>query len=419
MEQVDAAPAGRPPLVTRALRTGTFASLSLGQFRLLLAGTASSQVANWMDQVARGWLVLQITHSPFHLGLIPFVNGSSSLIASPVAGVIADRLDRRSLAAATQMLAALIALTIGLLVATDRVQLWQLYVTAVIGGVMGAVNMPTRQVLLYDVVGPEYLTNAIALNSVTANVARIGAPTVSGGIIAAVGIEESYYAQALFFLLATAATFALRPATVARPVRVTMWQGLREGPDYVRGNPTVSRLVLLNVIPSALIYPYISMFPIFAEDILHVGSTGYGVLLSGVGFGSIPGGLMVASMSASARKGRVMGGAALLYMGMVTAFAFSRWFPLSLSLLIIGGVGWSMMVILNQTLLQLQLADDALRGRVLAFYTMAGSLTPFGNLAMGGVADQMGVQPAVAAFALTGFTLAGLLGLGSARIRRL
>jgi predicted MFS family arabinose efflux permease len=161
------------------------------------------------------------------------------------------------------------------------------------------------------------------------------------------------------------------------------------------------------------------MFPIFADEVLHVGSTGYGILLSGVGFGSIPGGLIVAGMTDSPRKGRTMAIATLAYMGMVATFAASHWFPLSFVLLVVAGVGWSMMAILNQTLMQLQLTDNAVRGRVLAFYSMAGGLTPFGALAMGSTADGIGVQWAVAAFALTGLVIAAYVGLGSARIRNI
>jgi MFS family permease len=372
-----------------------------------------------MELVARGWLVLELTHSPFQLGLLGFINGISSLVVSPFAGFVTDQLDRRVLAAATQVASALIALVIGVLVLTDQIAMWHLYVTAGIGGAVLSFNFTARQVLVYDVVGGEYLTNAIALNSVTANVARIGAPTVGGGIVAALGIEEAFFAQALFFLLATVATSMLRPITQAKPVRVPVLQGLREGVEYVRGDRTVLRLVLLNVIPNVLIYPYVSMFPLFAEDVLNVGSTGYGLLLSAVGFGSIPGGLIVAGMARSGRKGIVMAGAALLYMGMVAAFALSSIFALSFLILVVGGLGWSMMAILNQTLLQLQLSDDALRGRVLAFHGMANGLTPFGSLAMGSAADEFGVQRAVFSFAIAGFALAAWLGLGSARVRRL
>jgi len=416
MEQAEETPGGRPVVAERATRSDTFVSLRLAQFRLLLAGAGAAQVANWMEAVARGWLVNELTHSAFHLGFVAFVFGISSLVVSPAAGVLTDRVARKTLAVSTQVVSALIALALGLLVVSGDLQLWQIYVAAVASGVSAAVNMPARQVLLYDVVQGENLTNAIALNSVVANVARIAAPTFGGALIT-LGIQYAYFSEASFLAIATAATLSLRIAAPTERAHIPMWQGVREGYNYVRQDPVLFRLVLLNVIPSVLIYPYVSLMPRFATGVLHVGSTGYGILLSGVGFGSIPGGLVMANLSKN--KGKIMGVAALVYMGLVACFAFSQWFWLSFTILVFAGVGWSMMAILNQILLQLQIADDNVRGRVLAFYTMSNGLTPFGNLAMGVTAGSIGVQPAVAAFALSGFALAGYLGLGQARIRRL
>ena len=396
----------------------TFTSLALPQYRYLLAGTALSQIASWMEEVARGWLVLQLTGSPFQLGLLGFIRGFSQLLVSPFAGVLADRLDRRRLAAVTQMVPAVDALIIAILVGSGQIAMWQLYPLVAISGVTGAVNVPTRQVLVYDVAGGENIANAIALNSVVANIARIIAPAVGGVIIGAVGISASYYAQVVFFLLATGATFMLRPITRAEPVRAPLWRSLREGVSYVRHDPTMARLVLLNVIPNMLIYPYVALIPVFARDVLNTGSAGYGILLTGVGFGSIPGGLFVAGMSGSRRKGLTMALAACVYMSMVFLFTLSTVFALSFAILVVAGIGWSMMVTLNQTLLQLNV-EDAFRGRVLSLYTMAGGFTPFGSLAMGAAASHFGVQTAVAAFAVVALGLAVTLGLGSARIRRL
>jgi MFS family permease len=417
MEQTEAAPAGRPPLLTRVARSDTFSSLSLGQFRLLLAGTGVAQVAQWMEMVARGWLVQELTGSAFHLGFVAFVFGGSSLVASPAAGVLTDRVDRKTLAVSTQIVSAAIAATIGVLVVLDFIALWHLYVAAAFSGVSASVNMPARQVLVYDTVGGENLTNAIALNSVVANVARIAAPTFGGSIIAGAGLGPAYFAETGFLVLATVATFSLRVARTGERVHIPMWQGIRDGYAYVRGDAVLTRLVLLNVVPSVLIYPYVSLMPLFASDVLHVGAVGYGMLLSGVGFGSIPGGLIIAGMARN--KGLVMSVAALVYMGLVAFFAGSMWFPVSFTILIVAGVGWSMMAILNQILLQLQIADDNMRGRVMTFYTMSNGLTPFGNLGMGVAAGFAGVQVAVAAFAIAGFVCAAYLGVGSKRIREL
>jgi len=413
-----AQPSPRRPRLAAFFGGETFLSLRHTQFRFLLTGTALSQIASWMEEVARGWLVLELTHSAFQLGLLGFIRGISQLVMSPFAGVLADRVDRRRLAAVTQVVPAVDALIIAVLVATDNIEMWQLYPLVCVSGLSGAVNVPTRQVLVYDVVGGENIANAIALNSVVANMARIVAPAVGGIVIGTVGIAASYYAQVVFFLLATSATFFLHPTLRADAVRTPLWESLREGASYARGDPTVFRLVLLNVIPTLLIYPYVGMMPIFAHDVLGAGSEGYGILLTAAGFGSIPGGLIVAGMSGSRWKGRTMGFAALLYMGMVTLFALSTIFILSFAILVVAGVGWSMMVTLNQTLLQLNV-EDAFRGRALSLYSMASGTTPFGNLAMGATADQLGVQAAVAAFALTGLACSLYLGIGSRRVRAL
>lgn len=400
-------------------RGETFSSLALPQYRLLLAGTAASQIASWMEEVSRGWLAAdRLNASPLELGLLGFTRGISQLIVSPFAGVAVERMDRRLLAAITQLVPAVDAMIIAILVATGSIAMWQLYPLVAIGGITGAINVPVRQVLVYDVVGSEYIVNAIALNSVVANISRIIAPTVGGIVIASVGIGAAYVAQLVFFALATMATFALHRITHANPERTPVFDSIRQGFGYVRADPTMARLVLLNVIPNLLIYPYVAMMPIFAKDVLDSGSVGYGILLTGVGFGSVPGGLLVAGMTNSRWKGRTMGFAACLYMSMVVLFALSTIFLLSFAILVVAGVGWSMMVTLNQTLLQLNV-EDAYRGRVLALYSMASGVQPFGNLSMGFTADGLGVQAAVAIFAFTGLVCAAVLGIGSARVRRL
>jgi len=412
-----------PPSSTRPLLAGLFggerwASMALPQFRWLMAGTAFAQIASWMEEIARGWLILSFTHSAFQLGVFGFVRGISQLVVSPFAGVLIDRLDRRQLAVVTQLLPGANSLGIAALVTAGQLELWMLYPLVAIGGVAAAINMPTRQVLVYDVVGPDYITNAIALNAVVSNGARIMAPIAGGATIALIGIGASYFTQAVFFGLATLATFTLHPITHAETVREPFLQSIRGGLRYTRMDPTIASLVLLNMIPNLLIYPYVALLPIFAEDVLDVGSTGYGVLLTGVGVGSIPGGLIVAGMTESRWKGRLMGVAACMYMAMVALFAVSEVFLLSFAILCIAGVGWSMMVTLNQTLLQLNVADEY-RGRVLSLHTMASGATPFGNLGMGLTADRFGVQAAVASFALTAFALAAVLGIGSADVREL
>jgi MFS family permease len=397
---------------------GTFASLGISQYRYLVGGTALSQVASWMEEVARGWLVLELTGSAFQLGLLGFIRGFSQLLVSPLAGVLADRLDRRRLAALTQIVPAVDAMIIAVLIGSGQIEVWQLYPLVAVSGITGAINVPTRQVLVYDISKGENVANAIALNAVVANMARIVAPAVGGAIVGSLGVGASYYAQVGFFLGATATTLKLHPVTHAEPLRTPVIQGMREGFAYVKNEPTIARLVVINAIPNLLIYPYIGLMPLFASEVLGAGSTGYGVLLTAAGFGSIPGGLVVASMSGDRRKGLIMSVAACVYMSMVVLFSLSEIYVLSFLILVLAGVGWSMMVTLNQTLIQMRV-EDAFRGRVLSLYTMAAGLTPFGSLAMGATASRWGVETAVLAFGLTALVLVTVLGLGSARVRRL
>ena len=418
MDEVEEAAAGGPALARRLARAPAFSSLALGQFRFLLAGTSASQLGGWMEEVARGWLVFQLTDSAFQLGLVAFLRGISTLVFSPAAGVVVDRLDRRRVAAFSQAVPGMVALLVGILVSTGLVQMWHLYITAVIVGASVAVNIPARQVLVYDVVGTEYLPSAIGLNSVTANVSRIVAPSLGGIIIRVAGTAVAFYGQAAFFGLAVVTTLMLRPLARVEPVRVPVLSGIREGFDYIRRDERLSRLVTMNVVANVLIYPYVAMMPVFAKDILHGGSAGYGLLLTGVGVGAIPGGLTAASMQGRGSRGKTMALAALLYMGMVLAFSFSRAFGLSFAILVVAGIGWSLFVILNQTLLQLNL-DDAFQGRGMALYSMAGGLTPFGNLGLGTASQRFGVPHSVAAFAATGLVLVAFAGIASRKIRRL
>ena len=405
------------PAVARAAPT-TFASLALPQFRLLLLGTVLSQLFGWMEEVARGWLVWSLSHSPLQLQLLAFTSGLSRLLAAPVAGFLTDRLERRFLAAATQAGQAALAVGVGVLATSGHIQLWHLYLLNPVWACINAVNITVRQALVYDVVGPSYLTNAVGLNSVAANVCRISAPTLGGAIIGTLGVEAAYYCQAVLLLASVPVTLLLRLVVSSQPVRVPFLQGLRESIDHLRSDPALLRLMAMNYGPNVLIYPYVTLLPEFAERVLKSGPQGYGVLLTGVGFGSIPGGLLVASMTGWRRKGLAMTLAAALYMGMVAVFSQSRLFPLSFAALVVAGVGWSMMVGLNQTLVQLRLPEE-MRGRGLGLYNLAPGLGMLGNLAMGGAAQWLGVQTAVASFALSGLCLSLFLGLGGREVRRL
>ncbi|MBI5284652.1 MAG: MFS transporter [Chloroflexi bacterium] len=398
--------------------SGAFGSLRNGNFRLLITGTLASGFANWMESIGQGWLVHQLTHSPFQLGLVQFLRGISILFASPIVGAVAERVDRKKLAGAATAINAANALVIGLLVATGRVEVWHLYVTAFVGGTASSIYNPVRQYLVYSSVGPESLANAIALNAGAMNMSRVVAPNVSGAMIGFFGVQSSFFAEAMFFLAACFTLLQLRLRPVVQRPAESMWHSIRLGVSFLRQHPILSRLVLLQAVPTFLVYPYLQLMPSIAADYLHVGPQGYGFLQTGVGLGSILMTLVVAQFSTVRNKGRIMSVALMMYMAMIFLFSFSRVFLLSFGLLTLGGMNLVVFTTFNQTLLQLNLEDEY-RARVLALFTMVQGLNPFGSLIMGAIAERAGTPHAIAMMSGVAIVAALFAGVGTRRVREL
>jgi len=397
---------------------GAFASLAIANFRLLIAGTLATGFGQWMEQIGQGWLVHELTHSPFQLGLVQFLRGFSILFASPVVGAVAERVDQKKLAGVATAVNAANALAVGVLVATGRIELWHLYVTAFIGGTASSVYNPVRQHLVYSSVGPESLTNAIALNSGANNMARVVAPNVSGAMIGFFGVESSFLAEAMFFGAACLTLFQLRLRQVERRSTESIMRSMRLGVAFLRSDPVLSRIVLLQAVPTLLVYPYLQLMPSMAADYLHVGAQGFGFLQTGVGVGSLVMTLVVAGFSSAPNKGRIMCAALMLYILTIFAFSFSRDFALSFGLLVVGGMNLVVFSTFNQSLLQLNLEDEY-RARVLSLFTMVQGLNPFGSLFLGAIAEVLGTPHAIALFTSVAMVCAFFAGVGTRRIREL
>jgi len=397
---------------------GAFDSLRIGNFRLLITGTLASGFAQWMESIGQGWLVHTLTGSPFQLGLVQFLRGFSILFISPLVGAIAERVDRKWLAGTATGINALNALAVGMLVATGEVQLWHLYVTAFVGGAASSIYNPVRQYLVYSSVGPEALPNAIALNAGAMNMSRVVAPNVSGAMIGFFGVQSSFFAESMFFAAACVTLLQLRLRDVATRTTEPVLRSMRLGIAFLARHAVLRRLVLLQAVPTLLVYPYLQLMPSMAADYLHVGAQGYGLLQTGVGVGSIIMTLIVAQFAQVRNKGRIMSVALVLYISMIFAFSFSRVYVLSFALLVLGGMNLVIFNTFNQTLLQLNLEDEY-RGRVLSLFTMVQGLNPFGALFMGSLAERTGTPAAIAMFCVVAALAALSAGVGSAQVRRL
>ncbi len=386
-----------PPVSSPSPSYGTFRSLRHAGFRLLIAAQLSTSFASWMEQVARGWLVYEMTGSATALGLVQACRAAPLLIFGLWAGVAADRYDRKRQLLLAQNANAVLNVILAALIITGRVQPWHVFATAFMAGSVMAFQSPARQSIIPDVVGRDDLMNAIALNSGVVNGSRTIGPAIAGLIIAVVGVGGSYIVQALLFVLASWWTAKM---TVSRlqPVAAgeTAWQSLLDGFRYIRGRPVVVMLLLIAIIPILLAQPYQSLMPVFARDIYEIGPLGQGILLSASGVGAVLGALANATWGDTGWKGlHMLIGLVLFGVGLI-AFALSPWLALALIALgFVGGANTSYRAV-TQALLQTH-TDDAYRGRVMSIYLLDRGFAPLGSVVAGLLTDAMGARSAVVA----------------------
>ena len=381
-------------------RVRTFQSLALRDYRLLWLGMAGASMGQWMDQVARGWLIYKLTDSPLMLGGVSAMRAVPMLLFGVVAGVVADQYGRKAQIIIAQLTNVFLNLILATLVATGLVQPWHVFVSAFLTGTVQAFQLPARQALIYDLVGKDYLLNAIALNSVVFNLMRSVGPAVAGFLIALVGIDGSYYAQAAVFLLATVWTVQIRvPDHEEQPRRqgaamLSFLTSAREGFQSLRDNRLILWIMILGLVPSLLAMPYTSLMPVFARDVMKVGAQGQGLMLTAVGAGALLGALAIATLGNVSRQGLMMLGGAGLFGLSLVAFARSPHMPLAMVFLFVGGVFNASYTSQNQTALQI-LAPPQVRGRVLSIRLLSIGLNPLGSMLAGALAAWFGAPWAV------------------------
>lgn len=366
-------------------------------FRLLLLGTLATNSAFWMYQVAVGWLALQLRDSPLFVGLTGFAGGIPLLLFSLPAGVVIDRFDRRLVLLASQVGVMVLAGIFALLVGTGAIAPWSVLVLVFAYGTVMAFVFPTRTTIVTTLVAREDLANAVALNAAGQNATRVTGPALAGVLIALLGIAPAFAVAALLQVLALAATARLpshAPAGAARGVSV--WASLSVGLRTVAQDPFLVRLIQLSLATNVLVMPYLNLMPVFARDVLRVGSSGLGLLLAGTGLGTVAGALWVAHAHRLADRPGVHAATAAAFSVLVLAFALIPNLPLAVVLLFAAGVLSAAFLALTQTALQLR-SDDAVRGRVLSVYLLTWGLLPVGQLAVGALADWVGAPTATAA----------------------
>ena len=410
-----ARPARRKPSIGE-----TFASLRIRDFRYLAISTLASGFAQWAKQLAIFALVYDMTGSAVQLGTVAAFRGIVGTALAPYGGYLSDRFSRRTVIVVSTLFDAVLAGVLAVLVLADQHEIWHIYVVALGGGLAQSINQPARQAFVYDITDDETMPNAIAVNSMVQNIARVLGPAGFGVMMAVWGIAASLITLLILQLLATVATLAVSRTTrqarlVAGSHALTM---MREGFAYCWHDRRILGLVVASTIPSLLVFSYLPFLKVVSEDVLNRGNTGYGLLSSMGGWGSLVGLLALASMSGMQRRGWWMLGGYIGYAVLLIVFSWSANLYLSMATLVVAGVFFSISSTLNNTLL-LQLSPSEMRGRVMAVNQMAHGVQPLGAFPMAFAVSAFGVQTGLGIFMVAATVAFVVFGLVWSSVRRL
>jgi MFS family permease len=388
------------PRITRALQSRNF--------RLFFSGQSVSLVGTWITRIATSWLVYRLTGSALLLGLVGFCGQIPTLVLAPIAGVLVDRWDRHRILVVTQVLSMLQSAALAVLTLTGRITVMDILVLQVAQGIINAFDTPARQSFVVQMVEQrEDLPNAIALNSSMVNASRILGPSIGGIIIAAVGEGWCFAIDAVSYLAVIASLMAMQVVRRPLAIRTTrMGEELATGFRYVfRFLPVRWALLLLSLV-SIMGMPYTVLMPAISATVLHGGAHTLGFLMTASGVGALVGALYLASRHSVVGLGRLMVLSTAAFGAGLVCFSFSRTLWLSLLVLPVVGAGMMVTMAATNTIIQTVVPEE-LRGRVMAFYTMAFLGTaPIGSLLAGVAADRIGTQRTI--------LMGGVLCLGAA-----
>lgn len=387
-----------------------FAALRHRNFQLYFGGQLVSNAGTWMQIIAQGWLVYQLSHSDLALGIVGFASAIPTLLVTPWGGVIVDRVPKRALLILTQSGAMMLAFILAALTFTGVVQEWHIVLLAAGLGLVNAFDAPARQAFVVEMVGREDLPNAIALNSIMFNSARVVGPAMGGLLLAIIGPAWCFTINGLSFFAVILGLWAMQFAPQKSKLHMeSTWKQLTSGIRYVRDQPELSGLLLLALFFSTFGISYSTILPAFVEQILKQGAAAYGWITAATGIGAVTGAFVIANHSGLRWRGKWLSVASLGFPVVLGFFSFTKYFPASLILALGLGVGFMVQFTMINTLLQTRVKDH-LRGRVMGLYTLTFfGFAPFGNLAVGALSERIGLSYAISLFALTGLLLALLV----------
>jgi MFS family permease len=364
-------------------------------FALFWVGMIVSVVGTWMQMMAQGWLVFDLTHSKLYLGIVAFCGSLPMFCFTLFAGPLADRFRKRNIVLVTQTLAMLQAFALAALVYTKVIQVWHVMVLAAVLGTINAFDMPTRQAMVLELVRREDGLNAVSLNSSAFNAGRIIGPAISGPLIEHAGIAGCFFINGLSFLAIILALLFIPARPPAARARGGLWEQIRDGMAWVKSQPVAMGLLFLTAVSGFFAMPYATLMPAVAKDVFHKGASGYGLLLTCAGIGALSSALLLTSLGHRWRLGRAVVFGAVLFPLALVALAAAPTYHFALVAIFLVGVGLMMFNAVSNSMLQTA-PPDSLRGRVMSLRAFVFSgMTPFGSLQIGKVAEAAGPRLAI------------------------
>lgn len=378
---------------------GRFSVLSNRNFTLLWIGSLVSNSGSWMQIVAQGWLVYQLTGSAFALGVVGIARAIPMVIFPPMGGVIADRFPRLKLLKTTQVINLVLGLLMAILTDIGLITVWQLVLLGFLGGLVNSFDQPTRQAMLPDLVRREDLTKAVALNSSAWQGAALFGPSIAGIAVATIGVAGAFYMNAVSFLAVVAALYLMKGvpeySTRSGPKR-GLTTDLIAGLRFVRATPLVLALLAISTVVGFFGRSFQQFLPVFATDVFDQGSVGLGLMMSMPGAGTLVGAAVIAVLSDARRKGFIFLFSTFLFGTTLVLFSIDTIFVVALGLLFLTGLFQLVSGSMMSAMIQLE-TPGQMRGRVMSLSTVTyQGFSPFGGLFIGGLAGAIGTSEAVA-----------------------
>jgi MFS family permease len=400
--------------------TQTFSAMRHRNFQLYFGGQLISNIGTWMQIIAQGWVVYQLGHSELILGLVAFASAIPVLAISPWGGVIVDRVSRRNVLMLTQTGSMLLALALAALTFTGVIKEWHVIVLAALLGVVNAFDAPARQAFVPEMVGKEDLPNAIALNSMMFNSARVIGPALSGMLLAIIGAAWCFTLNGISFLAVLIGLWLMKLPPHETSLNLTSpWKQLVSGVQYTARNREMSALILLSLVFSIFGISYSTLLPAFVEKVLHQDALAYGWVNAATGLGAVSGAFLLAHRVSHGRRGQLLVLTNIAFPLILIAFAFTSLLPLTLVLAFGLGLGFMTQFTTINTLLQTRV-EDGFRGRVMGLYTLTFfGFSPFGNLLIGFLGEKMGLTLSMTLFAVCSLILSRLVLMKTPEIQKL